>query len=196
MKSELSFMSLIGHEIPFYHTVGYSISEEIRDSVEEIFKDINKKIFEKEHVDLHLLYIDDSEFEANVNGYSWVCKRQQRERYCLFDKIAELFNLREAVVLSWVQNLFLFERADSGDYVDEKIATANACVYLFAIVTRGSRFYGWDIILVVMTGSNKQDYINYRWERYFLNFTVVCGIFLIEFAEIQKVNEEVWHGYF
>ena len=65
-KVNLRFMYLMEHAIPSYRTFGYFINEMIEDSIEEIFSDINKKIFETEHVDLQHLYIDGSKFEANV----------------------------------------------------------------------------------------------------------------------------------
>ena len=91
-KVNLRFMYLMEHETPSYRTFGYFINEVIGDSVEEIFNDINQKIFEKEHVDLQHLYIDGSKFEANANKYSWVWKKAtEKSRYRLFDKITHLF---------------------------------------------------------------------------------------------------------
>ena len=91
-KVNLRFMYLMEHEAPSYRTFGYFINEVIGDSVEEIFNDINQKIFEKEHVDLQHLYIDGSKFEANANKYSWVWKKAtEKSRYRLFDKITHLF---------------------------------------------------------------------------------------------------------
>ena len=91
-KVNLRFMYLMEHEAPSYRTFGYFINEVIGDSVEEIFNDINQKIFETEHVDLQHLYIDGSKFEANANKYSWVWKKAtEKSRYRLFDKITHLF---------------------------------------------------------------------------------------------------------
>ena len=85
-------MYLMDHQTPSYRTFGYFINEVLADSIEEIFRDINKKIFETEHVDLQHLYIDGSKFEANANKYSWVWKKAtEKSRYRLFDKITELF---------------------------------------------------------------------------------------------------------
>ena len=90
-KVNLRFMYLMDHETPSYRTFGYFINEVLRDSIEEIFKDINRKIFETEHVDLQHLYIDGSKFEANANKYSWVWKKAtEKSRYRLFDKITKL----------------------------------------------------------------------------------------------------------
>ena len=74
-KVNLRFMYLMDHQAPSYRTFGYFINEVLADSIEEIFQDINKKIFETEHVDLQHLYIDGSKFEANANKYSWVWKK-------------------------------------------------------------------------------------------------------------------------
>ncbi len=71
-KVNLRFMYLMDHEPPSYRTFGYFINEILRGSSEEIFNDINRKIFETEYVDLQHLYIDGSKFEANANKYSWV----------------------------------------------------------------------------------------------------------------------------
>ena len=91
-KVNLRFMYLMEHETPSYRTFGYFINEVVGDSVEEIFSDINQKIFETEHVDLQHLYIDGSKFEANANKYSWVWKKAtEKSRYRLFDKITHLF---------------------------------------------------------------------------------------------------------
>ena len=91
-KVNLRFMYLMEHETPSYRTFGYFINEVIGDSIEEIFSDINKKIFETEHVDLQHLYIDGSKFEANANKYSWVWKKAtEKSRFRLFDKITHIF---------------------------------------------------------------------------------------------------------
>lgn len=92
-RINLRFMYLMEHETPSYRTFGYFINEVLGDSIEEIFNDINKTIFEKEHVDLQHLYIDGSKFEANANKYSWVWKKAtEKSRYRLFNKITALFN--------------------------------------------------------------------------------------------------------
>ncbi len=55
-KVNLRFMYLMDHQAHSYRTFGYFINEVLADSIEEIFQDINKKIFETEHVDLQHLY--------------------------------------------------------------------------------------------------------------------------------------------
>ena len=73
-KVNLRFMYLMEHETPSYRTFGYFINEVIDDSIEEIFNDINRKIFETEHVDLQHLYIDGSEYQAGYWWYSYSCR--------------------------------------------------------------------------------------------------------------------------
>lgn len=47
----------------------------LADSIENIFKEINKYIFEQEQVDTEHIYIDGTKLEANANKYSWVWKK-------------------------------------------------------------------------------------------------------------------------
>ena len=92
-KVNLRFMYLMDHQVPSYRTFGYFIDNILKPSVEELFSDINKKIFAEEHVDLNHLYIDRSKFETNANKYSWVWKKAtEKSRYKLFEKISILLN--------------------------------------------------------------------------------------------------------
>lgn len=90
-KVNIRFMYLMDNEHPTYRTFGYFINEVLASSIEEIFYDINQKIFADEHVDLNHIYIDGSKFEANANKYSWVWKKAtEKSRYRLFEKITAL----------------------------------------------------------------------------------------------------------
>ena len=51
-KVNLRFMYLMDHETPSYRTFGYFINEVLSEKIEDIFADINARIFEEEHVDL------------------------------------------------------------------------------------------------------------------------------------------------
>lgn len=91
-RVNLRFMYLMKHETPSYRTFGYFIHDMLQSSVEELFYDLNRKIFAEEHVDLSHLYIDGSKFEANANKYQWVWKKAtEKSRYRLFAKITTLF---------------------------------------------------------------------------------------------------------
>lgn len=90
-KVNIRFMYLMGYQKPSYRTFGYFINEVLADSIEEIFSDITKTIFEKDDVDLQHIYIDGSKFEANANKYTWVWKKAtEKSRYRLFEKITHL----------------------------------------------------------------------------------------------------------
>lgn len=51
-KVNLQFLYLMNHEVPSYRTSGYFINEILSDSIEELFRDINRKILKKELTDL------------------------------------------------------------------------------------------------------------------------------------------------
>jgi len=90
-KVNLRFMYLMDRQTPSYRTFGYFINEILQDSIEDLFAEINKRIFAEEHVDLQHLYIDGSKFEANANKYTWVWKKAtEKSRYRLYDKISIL----------------------------------------------------------------------------------------------------------
>ena len=92
-KVNIRFMYLMDNKKPSYRTFGYFINEILEESIEDIFNDINKAIFELENVDLNHIYIDGSKFEANANKYSWVWKKStEKSRYRLYEKITTLFN--------------------------------------------------------------------------------------------------------
>ena len=77
------------------------IRDRLADSIEEIFQDINKKIFETEHVDLQHLYIDGSKFEAKdvykrqVLIHS-IFQRKQKRGYWL-----QMLTGKEKQLVSW-----------------------------------------------------------------------------------------------
>lgn len=100
-KVNLRFMYLMDNERPSYRTFGYFINEVMAHSIEDIFNEVNLRIFERDHVDINHIYIDGSKFEANANKYSWVWKKAtEKSRYKLFEKITVLITeMNEA--LSW-----------------------------------------------------------------------------------------------
>ncbi len=81
-------MYLMDGERPCYRTFAYFIKDVLEDNIEGIFCDVNKEIFEKDHVDLQHIYIDGTKLEANANKYTWVWKKAtEKSRYRLFAKI-------------------------------------------------------------------------------------------------------------
>ena len=104
-KVNIRFMYLMDHRTPSYRTFGYFINEILQDKIENIFNDINRAIFNQEHVDLQHLYIDGSKFEANANKYTWVWKKAtEKFRYKLYEKItAEIEEINTEIAWSGVQ---------------------------------------------------------------------------------------------
>lgn len=90
-KTNIRYMYLMDDEKPSYRAFSYFINEEIRGSVQDIFKAVMKYIEHVEGIDLQHLYIDGSKFEANANKYTWVWKKAtEKSRYRLFAKITKL----------------------------------------------------------------------------------------------------------
>ena len=89
-KTNIRYMYLMDHDTPSYRSFSYFINEEIKGSVQDIFKAVMAYIREKEGADLQHLYIDGSKFEANANKYTWVWKKAtEKSRYHLFAKITD-----------------------------------------------------------------------------------------------------------
>ncbi|SCJ52803.1 Transposase domain (DUF772) [uncultured Eubacterium sp.] len=98
-KANIRFMYLMDNDTPSYRSFGYFINEVLADSIEGLFDQINRAIFDKEKVDLNHLYIDGSKFEANANKYSWVWKKStEKSRYRLYGKITGLLEEMNAVL--------------------------------------------------------------------------------------------------
>ena len=91
-KTNIRYMYLMDYETPTYRSFSYFINEEIKESVQDIFKAVMEYIGKEEGVDFQHLYIDGSKFEANANKYTWVWKKAtEKSRYRLFAKITDLF---------------------------------------------------------------------------------------------------------
>ena len=96
-RNDIRFLCLLdGMNAPSFATFGNFIRNELTASVEEIFKEINRYIFEKEQVDLEHTYIDGTKIEANANRYTWVWKKSCiRNRDKVFEKLSALIDNNE-----------------------------------------------------------------------------------------------------
>ena len=75
-RTDIRFMWLLGDmPAPSHMTLENFMKNELAFSMEEIFGDINRYIFETEHVDTEHTYIDGTKIEANANKYTWVWKK-------------------------------------------------------------------------------------------------------------------------
>ena len=100
-KTDVRFIWLLdGKEAPSYKTVANFINKRLSNSVDELFKDINRYVFDKDSVDLNHLYIDGTKIEANANKYKWVWKKNCiTNRAKLFAKISRLFEEANQTIL-------------------------------------------------------------------------------------------------
>lgn len=120
-RNDIRYMYLLDDmAAPSFATFGNLIRNELTDSMEQIFLDINKYIFEKDHVDLEHTYIDGTKIEANANRYTWVWKKScLRNRDKVFAKISVLIESMNTNVLSFL-GIKLEKRSEYViDYVTE-----------------------------------------------------------------------------
>ena len=91
-KTDIRFMWLLQEEkAPSHMTIDNFMNNYLAGSIENIFNEINRYIFEVENVDLEHIYIDGTKLEANANKYSWVWKKSSlKNRQKTFDKISAL----------------------------------------------------------------------------------------------------------
>lgn len=91
-KTDIRYMYLLDDmDAPSFVTIGNFIREDLTNTIKNIFVEINKVIFEKEHVDIEHVYIDGTKIEANANKYTWVWKKSCiTNRNKVFIKISEL----------------------------------------------------------------------------------------------------------
>ena len=120
-RNDIRYLYLLdGMKAPSFATFGNFIRNELTDSIEEIFLDVNTYIFQKDHVDLEHTYIDGTKIEANANRYTWVWKKScMKNRGKVFEKISILIDAMNQEVLGYL-NLKLEKREEYAiDYVSE-----------------------------------------------------------------------------
>ena len=120
-RNDIRYMYLLdGMKTPSFATFGNLIRNELTDSIEQIFEDINSYIFTKDHVDLQHTYIDGTKIEANANRYTWVWKKScVKNRQKVFDKISLLIDAMNLEVLGYLGIKFEKREAYAVDYVSE-----------------------------------------------------------------------------
>lgn len=102
-RNDIRYMYLLdGMSPPSFVTFGNIIRNELTDSIEQIFLDVNTYIFEKDQVDLEHTYIDGTKIEANANRYTWIWKKScTKNRDKVFKKISMLIEAMNQNVLSY-----------------------------------------------------------------------------------------------
>lgn len=100
--NDIRFRWLLRNEskFPSHMTFSNFINDYLTDSIENIFKEVNHYIFEKDKVDLQHVYIDGTKLEANANKYSWVWKNA-----CLTSRIK--LNAKITILLDEINDSLL-----------------------------------------------------------------------------------------
>ena len=116
-RNDIRYMYLLdGIKAPSFATFGNIIRNELTDSIEQVFGDVNTYIFEKDHVDLEHTYIDGTKIEANANRYTWVWKKScTKNRGKVFEKISTLIDAMNLEVLGYL-NVKLEKREEYAIY--------------------------------------------------------------------------------
>lgn len=120
-RNDIRYMYLLDEmKAPSFATFGNFIRNELTDSIEQIFNDLNKYIFEQDHVDLNHTYIDGTKMEANANRYTWVWKKSCiKNRNKVFEKISILIDAMNSEVLNYQEIRFEKRNEYAVDYVEE-----------------------------------------------------------------------------
>lgn len=120
-RNDIRYMYLLdGMEPPSFATFGNLIREKLTNSVEQIFQDINRYLFEQDQVDLEHTYIDGTKLEANANRYTWVWKKScMKNRGKVFDKISCLIDAMNQDVLGYLEVKLEKREEYAIDYVTE-----------------------------------------------------------------------------
>uniref|UniRef100_UPI00056920DF transposase n=5 Tax=Anaerovorax odorimutans TaxID=109327 RepID=UPI00056920DF len=120
-KNDIRYMYLLDEmKAPSFATFGNFMRNELTTSIEQIFNDVNRYIFEVENVDLNHTYIDGTKIEANANRYTWVWKKSCiKNRSKVYEKVSILIDFMNSQVLGLL-GIKLEKREEySIEYVEE-----------------------------------------------------------------------------
>jgi len=120
-KTDIRFMYLLNDmPAPTFATFGNFIRNELTTSIEQIFHDVNKYIFEMDQVDLDHTYIVGTKMEANANRYTWVWKKScVKNTEKVFEKISILIDAMNSEVLNYLSVKFEKRSEYAIEYVVE-----------------------------------------------------------------------------
>ena len=131
-KTDIRYMYLLDEmKAPSFATFGNFIRNELTNTIEQIFIDINTYIFHQEHVDLNHTYIDETKIEANANRYTWVWKKSCiKNRDKMFVKISELIHSMNTEVLYFQGVKFETREEYAIEYLETLLNTYANLVHL------------------------------------------------------------------
>ena len=136
-ERDIRFLWLLDdEEAPSHMTISNFIKQELQSSLEDIFNDINRYLFEEQAVDLEHAYIDGTKIAANANKYSWVWKKSCiKSRNKEFEKLSGLLKEMNKDIALCRRAVFDIRKEYSIDYVDYILKT-----YLDAISMTEAEF--------------------------------------------------------
>lgn len=121
-RTDIRYIWLMENNDPPSHMTFSNFISSLNCPIEDIFNDINRYIFEKDHVDLEHTYIDGTKITANANCYTWVWKKAcitSRDR--VFRYLTDLINEMNATTLPPFRVTMSVREEYSIDYVEELI---------------------------------------------------------------------------
>lgn len=138
-KTDVRYIWLLdGEKAPTYATVSNHLRKYIGNNIQNIFYDLNKRMFQDEGVDFSTLYIDGTKIEANANKYTWVWKKSCiKNRDKVFANLTELIHEINNGILSFF-NVKIETRAEYAvEYLEEVIRRFSSITGTESTYTRG-----------------------------------------------------------
>ena len=124
-NTDIRFIWILDEDKAPSHTkIGDFISDELSASLENIFNDINRYMFEQLGVDLQHAYIDGTKIEANANKYTWVWKKSCiKSRNNVFGKLSALLEDINAHMALYQRAVFEIRQEYAIEYVEYILST-------------------------------------------------------------------------
>ena len=109
---------------PSHTKINDFIKYELGVSLDEIFNDINRYIFEQQDVDMNHVYIDGTKIEANANKYTWVWKKGCiKSRNNVFGKLTVLLAEMNEIMAIQSRAVFEFRQEYTIEHVEYILST-------------------------------------------------------------------------
>ena len=124
-ETDIRFIWMLDEEnAPSHMTISNFIQKELSWSLQDIFNDINRYMFEELGVDLNHTYIDGTKIEANANKYTWVWKKSCiKSRNRVFEKLTLLLEEVNAFMKLSQRAVFEARQEYAIEYVEYILGT-------------------------------------------------------------------------
>ncbi len=119
-ETDIRFLWLLGEmPSPSFMTFDNMINNDLKDTIETVFSDINSYIFAQESVDLNHVYLDGTKLRANAGTYSWVWKKSCiKNRDKVFGQVTALLQEINDVIVLFHSAVFDQRETYSVEYLD------------------------------------------------------------------------------